>query len=189
MRDGACKKASAFAAAALAACLGLNQAEAQDYYSQEAPVAAPGAYRTISAAEYDTLNKRVKALEASWNEDAEEEKGYKEIDIQTKPSHKFRGRMFLDHLVVEDSANTDYFNFTGFDTIRLGVTGNIYENLKYSVEFEFEGEETDYKDVYAEFQELPWLSSLKLGFYKMPMGLEELTTFKWVVAGDYTARD
>lgn len=178
MRDGACKKAGAFAAAALAMCLGLNQTQAQDYYAQEAPT-APGAYRTISAAEYDTLNQRVKALEASWDTDAKTDEACQEIDIQTKPSHKFRGRMFLDHLIVEDSANIDYFNFTGFDTIRMGVTGNIYENLKYSVEFEFEGEETDYKDIYAEFSELPWVSTTRLGFFKMPMGLEELTSSRF----------
>lgn len=103
----------------------------------------------------------------------------REIDLQTRPSHRFRGRMFLDHLMVEDSANRAYDNFTGFDSIRLGVAGNIYENLKYVVEFEFEGEETDYKDIFAQFDELPWVSTARLGFFRQPVSLEEQTSSRF----------
>ena len=67
----------------------------------------------------------------------------------------------------------------GFDTIRLGVTGNIYENLKYTAEFEFEGEETDYKDVYAELQNLAYGGNFRVGFYKEPAGLEQLTSSRF----------
>ena len=107
----------------------------------------------------------------------------KEIPIQTKPSHKFRGRLFLDHIMMSDLENAAAVfpedNFTGFDTIRLGVTGNIFENLAYTAEFEFEGGEVDYKDIYAQFENLPWLGNLKIGHYKEPFGLEELVSSRF----------
>jgi phosphate-selective porin OprO/OprP len=109
----------------------------------------------------------------------------KEVEIQTKPSHKFRGRMFVDQIWMDDldgpgAATDPQDNFTGFDNLRMGVTGNIYENLLYNVELELEGDEVDFKDVYAEFQNLPWVGHARIGHFKEPFGLEWVTSNRFI---------
>lgn len=164
---------------------------AQNYFPPTPPTSHDNAisrnddyYAHESRDEYAALKRRIEALEAGLARDDHAMSNIKEIEIQTKPNHKFGGRMFFDNIMMDDMAGPGgavdaQDNFTGFDTIRIGVTGNIFENLKYSVEFEFEGGETDYKDIYAEFQELPWVGHVRVGHFKEPFGLEELVSSRY----------
>jgi phosphate-selective porin OprO/OprP len=174
----------------VALLLGLAQTRvsAQDYYGQ-APV--PPTQETegqYTSASYNAmlmeLETRLAALEDKEKEE-EKEDACKEIDIQTKPSHKFRGRMFFDQIWANDlrgpgGAEFPLENTTGFDTIRLGVSGNIYENFRYSVEFEFEGTAVDYKTIIGELTDMPGIGNLRAGFFKEPLGLEQLTSSRHI---------
>ena len=105
-----------------------------------------------------------------------------EIEIQTKPNHKLRGRVYLDEIRRGNTApmlGTVETGEFGFDTARFGITGNIFESVKYSIEVEFEGNEVDYKDIYVEFQDLAYIDRFRAGFYKVPYGLEELTSSRF----------
>lgn len=190
MRDGSCFWRAA-AVGALLIGLSQSQATAQDYYQPPVPPSNNG-QGEFSSTSYNAmmveLERRLAYLEDKEKKDEEkkkEEEACKEIDIQTKPSHKFRGRMYFDQIWANDLSGPGgtpfpLDNITGFDTIRLGVTGNIYENLKYSAEFEFEGQEVDYKDIYGELQNMPGIGNLRAGFFKEPMGLEQMTSSRFV---------
>lgn len=101
-----------------------------------------------------------------------------EVDIITKPTHRIRGRLFFDHVMFDDDSalGGDRENETGFDTARMGMEGSIFENVKYQIEVEFEGEEVDFKDVFMEVNQLPWAGNLRVGhFYEPIAGLEEVS--------------
>jgi phosphate-selective porin OprO/OprP len=109
-----------------------------------------------------------------------------EVEIQSQPNHQIIGRMFFDQLWMDDLQGAGALfdvaqeNMTGFRDLRLGVQGNIWENLAYKVEFEFEGDEVDYKDVYAELQNLPMIGNFRIGHFREPMGLEHLTDYRFI---------
>src|SRR3990172_11481230 len=107
------------------------------------------------------------------------------LEIVVKPTYKWRGRLFIDGIAYDDDNatkqffNTDRENEFGFDTARFGVQGDIYENIRYVFEVEFEGTETDFKDVFAEAHDMP-IGSIRAGHFKEPIGLEELTSSRLV---------
>ncbi len=114
------------------------------------------------------------------------EAGCQRVDITSKPSFSVFGRMFFDHIMYEDdpalaaATGVDRLNETGFNTARLGAKGQIYENIKGQVEVEFEGSETDFKDTYIEVANAPLLGNVRVGHFKEPFSLEELTSSRFI---------
>jgi phosphate-selective porin OprO/OprP len=139
-----------------------------------------------------SIAQRVAALEKSMHElQAPEEEVNasclpKQIPIIEKPTYKLRGRLFFDAVMYDDDNETKEFfdedrqDEFGFDTARLGLQGYVYENVAYIIEVEFEGEETDFKDVFMEAQSLPVIGNFRAGHFKEPIGLEELTSSRFI---------
>lgn len=101
-----------------------------------------------------------------------------EAEIITKPTYKLRGRLFFDHVMYTDdpALGLDRENETGFDTARIGLSGNIFENVQYMFELEFEGEEVDFKSTYAEINQLPLVGNFRGGYFYEPIsGLDEVS--------------
>jgi len=71
-------------------------------------------------------------------------------------------------------------NNTEFRRARLFVAGTIYENVKFKAQYDFAGGDADFKDVYVELVKLPWVGNLKVGHFKEPFSLEELTSSKYM---------
>ncbi len=197
MQDGVCSKHvwRVSLAAALLVCLVQAQARAEDYddyyrsndptgpavaaakIPQPPPAATTVGYNQTMLAD---IEARLAALESSAGCDYEESHCdvCREVCVQDGPNHHIIGRMFFDQLWMDDlrgAVPQALENMTGFRDLRLGVQGNIWENLAYKVEFEFEGDEVDYKDVYGELQNLPLIGNFRIGHFKEPMGLEHLT--------------
>jgi phosphate-selective porin OprO/OprP len=136
------------------------------------------------------LEKYVREIQSAEEEEEEEEVAGacvpKEIPIIVKPTYKLRGRLFFDGVTYDDDDATSAFfndnrqNETGFDTARIGLQGYVYENVEYIIEIEFEGTEVDYKDVFMEAQSLPLIGNFRAGHYKEPIGLEELTSSRYI---------
>jgi len=109
----------------------------------------------------------------------------KQLEIITKPTYKWRGRIFVDSINYDNDGDTAAFFVAdredefGFDTVRIGVQGDIYENIAYVFEVEFEGTEVDFKDVFAEMHSLPLIGTFRAGHFKEPVGLEELTSSRF----------
>jgi phosphate-selective porin OprO/OprP len=110
----------------------------------------------------------------------------KKIDIISKPVMVIQGRMFFDHIMYEDdpalfaATGVDRLNETGFNTVRIGAKGTIYENVTYDMDVEFEGTETDFKDIYVEFLNAPYLGTIRLGHFKEFFSLEEITSSRFI---------
>lgn len=129
-------------------------------------------------------------------EAAEENAGLQEIEIVTKPTYKLIGRLFVDHLVgdqddLHEATFGDAENRTRFDTARLGIEGFVYENVEYKIEMAF-GEagikangtqnvdRPVFKDVYIAYSELAYLGTVRVGHFKEPFSLEELTSARFM---------
>ena len=108
------------------------------------------------------------------------------LEVIVKPTYHWRGRLYIDGVTYDDDDQTvayfdkDRENEFGFGTARIGVQGDIYENISYVVELEFEGTETDFKDVFAEMHSLPGVGHFRAGHFKEPISLEELTSSRFI---------
>ena len=62
---------------------------------------------------------------------------------------------------------------------RLYFSGLIYENVEYKLQFDFAGGDADLKDAYLGLTDFP-LGKLRMGHFKEPFSLEELTSNKYI---------
>jgi phosphate-selective porin OprO/OprP len=63
---------------------------------------------------------------------------------------------------------------------RLYMQGLIYGNVEYKLQFDFaDGDEVDLKDAYVGLTDFP-LGKLRMGHFKEPFSLEELTSSKYI---------
>ena len=104
-----------------------------------------------------------------------------------RPSISVRGRMHLDTALFSGSAlddgnwadNTE--NGTKFRRTRLGAGGAMFDVYRWQIEMDFAGrsgnfQQTAFKDVFLEMTDLPYLRTIKIGHFKEPASLEELTS-------------
>lgn len=184
MQDEACigKIVRGSLATVLLVCLVEGQAAAQIETRQSTGPIANDAIPQVASILLDEIDHRLAELEA--NSGAVDDSGCKEVKIQKKPSHELGGRMYFDQLWMSNLTGAGGFvqqeNQTGFDTIRLGIDGNIYETIEYSAEFEFEGFEVDYKGIEATFTNLAFVGNFQIGHFKEPTGLEEMTSSRFI---------
>lgn len=101
-----------------------------------------------------------------------------------KPSVKVGGRIQLDwaafsqNLASIDQAG-DCLNGTEVRRARMFMKGDAFQVVNYKIEMDFVGE-VAFKDVYINVKELPWLGNVRVGHYKEPFGLEELTSCNYI---------
>jgi phosphate-selective porin OprO/OprP len=68
---------------------------------------------------------------------------------------------------------------TEFRTARMYMSGSIYENIDYKLQFDFAKTENEFKDVYFGIRDFPF-GYLKMGHFKEPFGLEEQTSSRFI---------
>jgi len=66
-----------------------------------------------------------------------------------------------------------------FRRARLYFSGDIYDNVKYKLQFDFEGGDADFKDAWLCITDFPF-GDVKIGHFKEPFSLEELTSSKYI---------
>ena len=75
----------------------------------------------------------------------------------------------------------DQVDSTEFRRARLYIAGEIYENIGFKAQYDFAGSgRPDFKDVYLELKKIPVLGNLRVGHFKEPFSLEELTSSKYI---------
>ncbi len=105
------------------------------------------------------------------------------------PKMSFFGRIHLDYWAfpgVDDSVfpieggnPQDRFNFR---RLRIGVKGNLYDNMFYKYEGEFAGGiNPSYRDAYIGFDDLPLFQKVFIGNHKRPYGLDHLNSSRYNV--------
>lgn len=65
---------------------------------------------------------------------------------------------------------------TEFRRARLAVEGEIYENYEFKAEYDFAGGDADFRDVYLGMKAVPIVGNVRVGQFKEPFSLEELTS-------------
>lgn len=71
-------------------------------------------------------------------------------------------------------------NGTQFRRARLYVAGELYERIVFKAQYDFAGGDADFKDVLLGIKHVPFLGEIRVGRFKEPMGLEELTSSKYI---------
>ncbi len=97
---------------------------------------------------------------------------------------KIGGRLMADRVWISGDEAVEQATdvLTGGDEFRrarLYMSGDIYSNVNYKVQYDFAGGDADFKDVWVGVKNLPW-GGVKGGHFKEPMGLEELTSSKYI---------
>ncbi|MFK7765975.1 MAG: OprO/OprP family phosphate-selective porin [Mariniblastus sp.] len=100
------------------------------------------------------------------------------------PKMQFFGRIHLDYWSFPKVDNTifpleggnpqDRFNFR---RLRIGIKGDLNDNMFYKYEGEFAGgEDPSYRDAYIGFKDVPYLHTVIIGNHKRPYGLDHLNS-------------
>lgn len=69
---------------------------------------------------------------------------------------------------------------TEFRRAQLFIEGELYSNIEYKAQYEFAGQDADFKDVYIELKKIPMLGALRIGHFKEPFSLQEQTSSKYL---------
>ncbi|MFH1791872.1 MAG: porin [Candidatus Omnitrophota bacterium] len=72
-----------------------------------------------------------------------------------------------------------------FRRARFYVAGTVYENFIYKLEYEFVTDPPSLKDAYMGLQNLPYLGTIRVGHMFEPIGLENLTSTKYLEFLEY----
>lgn len=116
--------------------------------------------------------------------------GMKKAEIVTKPTYKIFGRILADNYLVDQddlhrATYGDGLNRTRFKTIRIGVEGDVYENVSYKFEIAFMEKEANTdrpvaKDVYLEIKDQAYFNTTRIGHFKEPYSLDQLTSNRFI---------
>jgi len=89
-----------------------------------------------------------------------------------------------DRGVVGDDASG-----TEFRRVRLYVAGTLYERFKFKAQYDFAGGDAEVKDMFVEATEVPWVGNIRLGHFKEPFSLEQLTSAKYLTFQERSVAD
>ncbi|MCK5846139.1 MAG: hypothetical protein KAG84_01785 [Bacteroidales bacterium] len=96
---------------------------------------------------------------------------------------KMGGRLQYDMMVMTqsdslDSAFPDTYNGAELRRARFYFSGKIYENISYKVQIDFAPNTITVKDAYIALHKIPGVHNIKVGKFKVPFGLNTLTSSK-----------
>ncbi|MCH2114145.1 MAG: OprO/OprP family phosphate-selective porin [Pirellulales bacterium] len=153
-----------------------------------------------------TIEERIANLEDSYsdlgdnyNKLTKENKGLKKkLKALAATGHgeatmKVNGRIHADMWTFPDSdAAINVFESgnptvtpqdrVGFRRMRFGVKGNIWKTMLYKIEMEFAGgNDSQFRDVYLGWKEVPFFQKVLLGNQKRPYGLDHLNSSRYNV--------
>jgi phosphate-selective porin OprO/OprP len=142
------------------------------------------------------LAARVAALEKALQKAADKEAENKR-KAAAKPSVTVGGRVFLDSVWFNDNAaaaaaapagygSANLQDTVYFRTARLHAEGEMFDVYSYKIELDFADREllsetarqqrTAFKDVYFQIRDLRLLNTVRVGHFREPFSLEELTS-------------
>ncbi|WP_417381810.1 OprO/OprP family phosphate-selective porin [Gimesia sp.] len=134
---------------------------------------------------------RLSTLEEDWKKFSESEQEKKAKDASKATTLKVFGRIHLDGWNFSDSTPgidsfndptdpTDPQNRVGFRRVRIGVSGDIKDNMLYKFEYDFaDPGDPAFKDVYMGWKDLPVFQTLLIGNQKRPLGMDHLNSSRY----------
>ena len=67
-----------------------------------------------------------------------------------------------------------------FGALDLFIEGTIYDRFEFKVQYDFAGGDAEFKDVFMGIKGLPYAGGVRIGHFKEPFGLEQLTSSKYI---------
>ncbi len=116
------------------------------------------------------------AAEAGWNWNPTSGLAWSAADGDV--SVELFGRLQNDWAVA--SSGPGMADGTEFRRARLGAKGVLYENVSFKVQYDFAGGDADFKDTWLGFSDVIGDADVKVGHFKEPFSLEELTSSKYL---------
>ena len=100
-------------------------------------------------------------------------------------SLKIGGRIQADWMWINEDQSVrdaigDQSSGSEFRRTRLYMSGDLFGNLSFKSQFDFAGGSTALKDVFVGLKEIPGFGNVKVGHYKEPFSLEELTSSNYM---------
>jgi phosphate-selective porin OprO/OprP len=125
------------------------------------------------------LGKGATDFKVSWKEGLSFESPDKAFTL------KVNGRIMFDTVMpdADDDVEAlvgDFDAQVGFRRLRIEMTGTIYENVYYANVVDFSATPHQLKDNYIGIKGLPAGIHFQAGYFKEPVGLEELTSSKYI---------
>ena len=142
--------------------------------------------RGIAAAERQAL------VDVAANSDNDIRVGWKDGFYLENPKQQFKlqigGRIQTDWATYDEESGVgralgltdDIGSGTEFRRARVFIKGQVAENVKFKAEYDFAGGDTDFKDVYLQFTDVPFANTVTVGHFKEPFSLEELTSGRFL---------
>ncbi|GAB6165824.1 hypothetical protein JCM19992_18240 [Thermostilla marina] len=138
----------------------------------------------------DDLAQRVADLEAALKGIQDKEAAAKK-SAAGKMSVSAGGRIYTDAVWFGQGASSiaafgDAQDTVYFRTARIFLKGDGFDQFGYKIQMDFAGRDsnseqlTKFKDVYISIKELPLADQLKIGHFKEPFSLEELTSSRFI---------
>ena len=128
--------------------------------------------------EYQGLKKSLKTMATSGHGEATMKvNGRIHVDLWTFP-HSDAAISTFDTGNPLDSPQDAF----GFRRVRFGVKGTLWQTMLYKIEMEFAlGNDSEFRDVYLGWSDLPYLQTVLVGNQKRPYGLDHMNSSRYNV--------
>jgi phosphate-selective porin OprO/OprP len=98
---------------------------------------------------------------------------------------KIGGRIFNDWAWFDEDQSIETAfgssdDGTEFRAARLYISGEVYKHAIFKAEYDFADDTSEFKDVYVGLQDLRWVGTVRVGHFKEPFGLEQLTSSRFI---------
>jgi phosphate-selective porin OprO and OprP len=97
---------------------------------------------------------------------------------------KFGGRIMVDYLSINTDAYFDTIveisQATEFRRTRFFTSGTVYKNIDFKLQMDFATGKAMLKDGYIRIKKIPVVGNLTVGHFKEPIGLELLTSSRFI---------
>lgn len=123
----------------------------------------------------EALGSMWQTLQAIWDDGLHVQTPGKEVDLRVTARLQVDAYAFLPNDAMQDAfgdARGDVF----FRRVRLGVSGPITRFLDFKIEADFADDNLRLTDAFLRRSRLPYLGRLTFGKFKVPFGLEALTS-------------
>lgn len=151
----------------------------QDLPISESAIAEPSDLESRLA----EVEKALKKIESKAKEDKKK--------AAEKPSVSVIGRAYLDTVAFGQNDQSraiygDAKDTTFFRNARIGAQGNAFDVMAYKFEVDVAPRDSQdlsrvaFRDVYLQIKELPLLQNVRIGHFKEPLSLEELTSSRFI---------
>jgi len=81
--------------------------------------------------------------------------------------------------IAQAGAFVDTEDGTEFRRARLFISGTIYDDISFKMQYDFAGGDAELKDAFVQLENVPYVGNVRVGRFKEPFSMEELTSSKY----------